>query len=232
MGLDSVEILMKVEKTFDINIPDQETEKIITVNDFHNVIWRHLEGRFSEKCKSQNLFYRLRQSFIDTFNITKQDLTLDGSLNDIFPKENRRQAYFSFANANNIKLPDLMLTKPWAVFLYAFGFATILGGLVLSIILVNFFDYDKWTFLIPIVGIALTYFVSLMLNSKRIIIEPATIREFVQNVLSTNYSTLVENGVNRKDVESVINHIIADMSGLELHEVTPEKKIHDDLGIN
>jgi hypothetical protein len=30
----------------------------------------------------------------------------------------------------------------------------------------------------------------------------------------------------------VINHIIADMAGLDLEEVTPEKKIADDLGID
>ena len=39
MGLDSIEIVMKVEKTFDIKIPDREAEQIVTVADFHNAVW-------------------------------------------------------------------------------------------------------------------------------------------------------------------------------------------------
>lgn len=233
MGLDSVEILMKVEKTFGISIPGKEAEKIITVGNFHDAVWRHLEGKHSDKCKSQELFYKLRQSFFDTFNLSKNDLTLDTSLNDIFPKENRRHIYLSFANANDIKLPDLVLTKPWTTFLNSFGLTTILGGLGLSIILINVFDYTKWTLLIPVAGIILTHYISIMLNPKRIVIQPGRVKEFTQQVLSMNYSTLTqENGTNRKEVESVINHIIADMAGLDLDEVTPEKKIGDDLGID
>jgi hypothetical protein len=38
-------------------------------------------------------------------------------------------------------------------------------------------------------------------------------------------------GTNSQETEMVINHIIADMAGLDLEEVTPEKKIADDLGL-
>ncbi len=53
MGLDSIEILVKVEQTFGISIPDREAEKIITVGDFHDAVWRHLEGKYSDKCKNR-----------------------------------------------------------------------------------------------------------------------------------------------------------------------------------
>lgn len=233
MGLDSVEILMKVEKTFGINIPDQEAEKIITVGDFHNSVWQHLEGKYTDKCKSQGLFYSLRKSVIDTFEVSKQEYKLNRRINDIFPSKQRRQVYFRFANANNLKLPGLVLTKPWSIFLTSFGFITILGGLSLSIILINFFDYSNWTILIPLASIILTYFVSNVLQPKRTVIEQTSVREFTEKVLALNYATLSQaNGNNRKEVESVINNIIADMAGLELNEVTPEKKISDDLGID
>src|SRR2546423_12908227 len=117
MGLDSIEILMKVEKTFGINIPDKEAEKIITVSDFHNSVWRHLEGKYSDKCKSQIIFYKLRQSFVEILKFPKNEFKLDTSVNNIFRTENRRQTYFSFASTTNLKLPDLILTKFWATFL-------------------------------------------------------------------------------------------------------------------
>ncbi len=232
MGLDSVEILMKVEDTFGIKIPDREAEQIITVGDFHNSVWRHLSGKHSAKCKSQNLFYKLRKSFVETFNFSPRQLDLETSPEEIFPKINRRQVYSRYANATNLKLPELVLTKPWATLLSTFGIATIIGGLITSLILINFFDISKWTLLIPIVGIFLTSLLSDLLNAKRTAIKEITVREFTQHTLALNYSAVVANeGTNRQEMESVINHIIADMAGLDLEEVTSEKKISDDLGI-
>jgi hypothetical protein len=90
MGLDSVEIVLEVEKAFGISIPDKEAEKILTVGDFHEAVWKHLDGNISDKCKSQLLFYNLRQSFTNTFNFPKKNLKTDSLLNDIFPELNRR----------------------------------------------------------------------------------------------------------------------------------------------
>jgi len=233
MGLDSVEILMKVEDTFGIKIPDQEAEQILTVGDFHNSVWHHLSGKHSDKCKSQHLFYKLRKLFADTFKFSPQQLKLDTSPEEIFPITNRRQEYLSFANTANLKFPDLILTKPWATLLTTFGIATTIGGLITSLVLINLLDFSKWTLLIPLIGLILTFLLSDLLNPKRTVIQETTIREFTQHILSLNYSTLVTTqGTNRKEMESVINNIIADMAGLDLEEVTSEKKISDDLGIN
>ncbi len=232
MGLDSIELLIEVEKAFSIKIPDQEAERIITVGDFHNSVWKHLEGKHSDKCQSQKLFYQLRRSFVDSFKFSKADFKLSTSLNDIFPEDNRKQAYLNFSNSINIEFPDLVLPKPWAIFLNTIGIITICGGLGLSIILINYFDYSKWTLLFSAIGIGFTYLISKILNAKRTVIKPSLVRDFTQKTLSINYPTLMkENGVNRKDVESVINHIIADKAGLELNEISPEKKIGDHLGI-
>jgi len=48
-----------------------------------------------------------------------------------------------------------------------------------------------------------------------------------------NYATLSnDKGTNRKDVEWVINQIIADIGGFDISEITAEKKICDDLLID
>ena len=234
MGLDSVEILMKVEETFAIKIPNREAETIITVGDFHNSVWQHISERpCSDKCHSQGLFYRLRKSISDTYKFPKHHIELNSSPNAIFPKSDRRQSYLQFANANNMRLPDLVLSPRWTTVLTTFGILTILGGLLLSIILINFFDYTKWTVLIPVTGLFLTMAVSDMLNPKRTLIKSKTIKDFTKETLALNYAMLIkEVGTNRKEMESVINHIIADMAGLDLEEITPEKKICDDLGID
>lgn len=233
MGMDSIEILMKVENTFGVKIPDREAEQILTVGDFYDAIWKHLSGKISERCKSQTLFYKLRKAFADHFNSSLHQFRLDSSPNEIFPYNSRRKAYHAFAHTTNLKLPDLELIRPWTILLNTFGLLTILGGVAISIILINFFDFTKWTLLIPTLGITLTMLLSKLFESKRTSIKASTIRVFTEQILALNYATLItENGTNRKEMEMVINHIIADMAGLDLEEVKSEKKIVDDLGID
>ena len=233
MGMDSIEILMKVEDTFGIKIPDREAEQILTVGDFHDAVWRHLSDKYSERCKSQSLFYKLRKSVAETFSFSPQQFLLDSIPNDVFPRQNRRQAYYAFARSTNLELPDLVLTRPWQTLLLTIALITILGGLAASIILINFFDCSKWALLIPVLGIAFTILLSNLFEPKRTVIEAPTIRAFTEQMLALNYTTLLtEQGTNRQEMEMVINHIISDMAGIDLEEVTPEKKIADDLGID
>lgn len=233
IGLDSVEILMKVEDTFGIKIPDQEAEKIITVGNFHDAVWRHLSGKQSDKCKSQGLYYKLRKSFANSFNFPTQQFNLNTSPELIFPKSNRRQEYFAFSNETNLKLPNLILTKPWAKILTTFGLITIIGGLVTSLVLINFYNYSKWTLLFCLAGIIMTILLSELFNPMRTLIKETTIREFIQRTLALNFTTLsTEQGTSRKEMESVVNYIISDLVGLDIEEISPDKKIADDLGID
>jgi acyl carrier protein len=48
MGMDTVELIMRIEDHFGIAIPDAETEKIDTVQDIYDTVIRHLpEGEAS-----------------------------------------------------------------------------------------------------------------------------------------------------------------------------------------
>jgi acyl carrier protein len=233
MGLDSVEILMKVENTFGIRIPNQEAQHILTVRDLHDTAWRQFSDRHNCKCKSQAIFYKLRTSAYKNFDFPRISFKLETSPEDVFPRLNRRNQYLYLKDVLDLKFPKLVLSKTWSIFLTAFGFMLITGLLVLAFILTNFFNYNSWMFLMPVFGIIITILISSMLESKRTVINAPTIKGFTQQVLALNYSKLAtETGVNRKEMETVINHIIADMAGLHSEEVTPEKRISDDLGID
>src|SRR5512133_3892491 len=98
MGLDSVELVMEVENTFGIQIPDSVAEKIITVEDFHNAVWEYVKNRKSIKCKSQSLFYKLRKSVCDTIQISTQSINLDTALRDVVPMKNRRKLWLMLSS--------------------------------------------------------------------------------------------------------------------------------------
>lgn len=63
MGLDSVELVMEVERTFGIQIPDRECEQICTVEDFTNIVEQYITFYPNQKCLTQHAFYKLRKSF-------------------------------------------------------------------------------------------------------------------------------------------------------------------------
>lgn len=233
MGLDSVELLVNVEKAFGITISNFEAEKITTVGDIHTIVWRNVQGRQSMRCKSQQLYYKLRYTLINKFKVAKEDVVLSASLNDIFPQTNRRLLYRRLEKELQLRLPQLVLPAIWANVLRITGFMLIPGMLVWSLVLVNVFNYTKWLYLLPVLGILGTVFISNILDPVRTVFHPETIKGFTKMVLSNNYATLIqEEGTNRKEMELIINNIVADIAGLELHEITPEKKIHDDLGID
>lgn len=233
MGLDSVELIMEFEKVFEMQIPDQEAEKLRTVGDVHNYIWHRLENWHSNKCNSQILSYKLRMHCIEQFGVPKSSFQTVNNMNNLFPKEERRKTYFEVAKSMYLKFPSLILSRPWDIFLNGVGLISILGGLILATILCVFLNYSNWFFLIPVAGIFFTWFLSILLNPKRIIICPFLVREFIQKTLSLNFIQFSkDSGTNRKEVESVINHIILNKLGVDLDEISPEKNFVDDFGID
>ncbi len=110
MGLDSVEIVMEVENTFGIRIPDKDVEKILTVGDFHNLVWEYVKDSKSAKCKSQSLFYKLRKSLNETIQIPKEKINPATMLSDIIPKDNRRELWFNLSS-KQLEFPELVLTS-------------------------------------------------------------------------------------------------------------------------
>jgi acyl carrier protein len=233
MGLDSVEILMEVENAFGIRIPDAEAEKIITVGDFHNSVWKHLEGRQIERCHSQVLFYRLRSTLAEKTKFDHRSITLKTSPNSLWPISNRRQVYKELQSDLSLSLPALKLPDPWSDLLAWTSIVLVVGSLVVEFILINFFNYNAWIWLGTLAALGIVLGISEMLEPLRTKVGQADMREFTMQVLKDNYKQLVrDSGTNRRDMEAVINQIIADKVGLDIVEIEPSKRIADDLGVD
>lgn len=230
MGLDGVELIVEVENTFEISILDHEAEKIVTVGDLHNVVWKHIENKASESCLTRSLFYRLRSLFGAMFNISNQDFHPNRQLSQIIPQTNRRANWEQLQQESGLKFPKLVLTKFWSQVLFSFGILSILGSAVIS------FTYWRLTIkaaLPPTIGIALTCFLSSILTPKRTEFDPGTVRGFVQQALALNYKHLNKDvSISRKEAESIINHIISYCLAIDLEEITSEKSFVKDLGID
>ncbi|WP_276979538.1 hypothetical protein [Flavobacterium filum] len=235
MGLDSVEILVEVEKTLGIGISDAEASQISTVGDFHESAWKHVQNKrpLADRCFSQMTFYKLRQKFAETINTDKAAFRPDQQIETIFPKENRRILWSNLQNSADLKMPDLELISPFNGILITFGLLSTLGALAVSIILMTAFDKSALVLLFPIVGGILTYVFSSLLNPLRLKFADETIRQLTEKTLAMNFAKITaDKGISKRDVELVINQIISDKAGIDLKEITSDKTIHKDLGID
>ena len=132
MGLDSIELLVEVEKAFGITIPSQEAVNIITVGNFQDKVWHYVSHRKKgNRCKSQNLFYKLRGS-LQAYGNPIKSLKPDSPLNDIIPKENRRSYWRKLALENNLEFSKLVLPKFYFTLLLYIVLIIIIGGLAVS----------------------------------------------------------------------------------------------------
>ena len=107
MGLDSVELVMSIEDKFGIRIEDSEAEKIYTVQDFADVVFRKIIANPSDKCLTQIIFYRIRKAFrILTSNEKK--IRPDMKILELFTQTELKEKWNQLKTEVGLKLPDLV----------------------------------------------------------------------------------------------------------------------------
>ena len=233
MGLDSVELIMEFEKTFGIEIPDADAEKLTTVGSVYDYIYSRIQSEQTNRCTTQIVFYRLRKYCMRRFNIARDEFTPLIDLNNIFPLENRRDEYESFSNSIKLDTPGLTLNNRLDSILNTAGLVSIAGSLIVAFILNTFFNISGWIYFLPVIGIIITFVLSAFLNPYRLHINPTLAGDFTTKLVVLNYTSLSsKNKFNKQEIIAVINQVIVDKIGVDMEEISPEKSFTDDLGVD
>jgi hypothetical protein len=233
MGLDSVELLVEVEKTFGIEIPDLEAEKIVTVGDFYEAVWGKIKEKESDKCNSAILFYQLRTLLQKKYNIDRDKITPKTLLEDIIPKRKRRNEWKNIQKEIDLIFPRLKLNKTISKILISFGVIGIIGGFLYAFIAYNFLDKSGYLFVIPFITIVFLIILNKVMNPLRTSFPTQDTKELIDRILTLNYKEISrKTGTNRQEMEKIMQFIICDKAGVSIDEVRPEAKIVNDLGIN
>ena len=90
MGLDSVELVMRTEKAFGIELPDSEMEKVRTPRDLIEQVCRRLELDLGPQCQSQQAFHRLRKGLMEVLGVPREQIRLETPLADLAPVDDCR----------------------------------------------------------------------------------------------------------------------------------------------
>ncbi|MHB1561627.1 MAG: hypothetical protein ACYC61_29610 [Isosphaeraceae bacterium] len=239
MGLDSVELVMEMEETFGITIPDEEAEKIQTVGQAYRYILAHLgEPPLTQPgCLSAATFYRLRRQLMGGLRVERSRIRPDSALDDLIPKPGRRAAWRQFEEGLGWRLPKLRrpdwVDRLW-VFL-ALGFLTAevyawgrLGG----------FAVEAVFFVLLFAAIGLLFLGVVLEEITRplaTIMPVTTIRGLVPMILATNLGTSRMNnphGWTDAEVWDVLVALIWEQMGVLPEIIHEDTSFVNDLGVD
>lgn len=129
--LDINEVIISIEKSFDIKFNQEELNSLRTYGEFENLVLNKIKGIEKNDCTSQQAFYKLRKILSEEFNIPFYKIQLNTKLTDVFPKKNR---------ISNIKKLKQLLKYEGNVLTFSRLEFVVLGTIFISSILLFFFS--------------------------------------------------------------------------------------------
>lgn len=88
MGLDTVELVMRVEETFGIAIPDEVASRLVTPDDMADFVLTQLEASGEPlPCLTQKAFQMLRRGFTRTLRVPRRAFRPDALLVELLPDD-------------------------------------------------------------------------------------------------------------------------------------------------
>ena len=108
MGLDLIELVLDVEKSFDISLEDDEVAQIVTVGQFCDLVVGKTSGVKLPDCPAAKAFYRLRQCLILVLGFARKDVRPSTTTLALVPFWRRRRIWKRLERELGLKMPLLV----------------------------------------------------------------------------------------------------------------------------
>jgi acyl carrier protein len=234
MGLDSVELVMAVEDTFQITIENEEAEKILTVGELYNLVLEKLQGTDNKICLTSAAFYRVRRAIMKALGCKRTSISLSTSLEKLLPQDDRRKKWRQIQQEMTLDLPDLILPE-W-IFLSCAG-----AGIFLSLIECIHHKIEFVNYLVcPLMGFiaGIFFYVLLAAIAKPLAIkfpnDSKTVGDLAEHLRDKNFGRLSQElgGWNKDEVLNVLRRLIVKQLGVSTEKLELDARFVDDLGMN
>ena len=238
MGLDAVELVMEVEESFGIAIPDAEAEKIQTVGHLYHYILAKMDGPLQVAgCLSAAAFHRLRRQLMGRFRVERRRIRPASALEDLIPRSGRREKWRQLGEALGWRMPELARPEwVWLVWLASF--------LVLAVVAIV--AWGRWAgfspdaaglvlMLLPLGGIMLGILVYQLTRPFAIRLPAADVRGLIPMIVASNFGTFRINnprGWNSREVWEALVAIIAAQVGVAPDAIAESTSFVNDLGLS
>lgn len=232
MGLDAVELVMKVEEVFDIKVDERDVDHLQTVGDLYDYIVSKIKKVEVGNCLVTATFEKIEHG-LKKCGINEQ-VGPATELVDVLPKSHRRKFWSQLQRSVGLTLPNLV-RPTWVVNLSA-----ILVVLLAGVIAFGVRGEALPEIVFPLVGlIGLVFFWWLFSR----LTEPmatefglsfSSFLGLSERVLALNTKEISkENGsFGDKDIWIILRSIIVDTLSVDENEVTREANLIRDLGCN
>ena len=195
--------ISEIEKMYNFKFENNELESVKSFEEFCNLIIEKIDSKNVESCTSQQAFYKLRKSLIETKIIEKENLKTETELKILFPRKSRKVLIGKVENEikfklNILKAPDFV-TIPLLII-----------GIVSFVLLFFYFKIAVLGISVSVFGFYLCKWFGNELNVK-------TVKELVEKITGENYLSVrsLKNTINKKELKEVITSWIAENAGIE-----------------
>ena len=198
MGMEFEDIILGIEGVFDLSISDKDAE-YIWYNNLHYLFHYVLRKAYNvdvidEYCLSSRIFYRLRKSLMNTWDIPRNSIAPKAELKELFPIDTRVEIFKKLEEDTGLKLPELICLESVQQRIHNSSNYIFL----LSLFSIIFFHQ------IPLVpaSIMMSSFLNYWLNEPRMIKkntiyfpeDTKTLRDMVKEITQLNYHKLYYGG--------------------------------------
>ena len=122
MGLDTVEVVLRIEDTFGISIPDEVATGLFTPNDVIDYILTQVEvSNEPLPCLTQKAFHLLRRSFIRTLHIPRRSFRLDVPLKSLIPDDQKEELWGEIGRDMGMKEWPSIFRPKWLRAMFPHG---------------------------------------------------------------------------------------------------------------
>ncbi len=109
---DLEDILLKIEKSFDIKFETNELSHVKTFGELCDHVISKLKLKQADDCTSQHAFYKLREAISITKQLDKSNIQTNTLLTAIFPRHQRRKQIAEIENKLGFKI-EVLRAKYW-----------------------------------------------------------------------------------------------------------------------
>lgn len=209
---DISDLLVKVEKSFDIKFGDTELMHISTFGELCDHIANKIQLDNSDDCTSQQAFYKLRNAISLTLQIDNKTISTNFSLADILPRQSRRSRTKKLEEHLDFKL-NILRPPHW-----------VKGTLVIIVLasLVGFFFNWQIGLLGIVFSIAGFWFANKIGNE----LDLQTVGQVAEKMTRENYLKSRRNPktFNKKEIEKVLTDWFSNDLDLDKNKLTRETK--------
>lgn len=237
----SLSLVLTIEEAFDLEISEDEAEKIASVGDLYDLVERKFAAKWpraeNAACVTMLAFYRVRRALVET-GLQRRDTRPETVLETLLPLENRRAMWRDLSPELRAFLPALERSPGLKSGVDLIFWCLIVSAPLSSLFFGFAFDpalkLGIFWFWIWLVGCFGAWWLMLFATRHHAIHLPENtlqIGDLARQIAATRYVSFVEKrGVYTKDeLWSPLQWSVARAAGVAISRVTPGARFTEDL---